>query len=260
MDRLAVIDDEARRFAEVLADADPRARVPTCPDWNAADLLWHLTEVHLFWAGILAGRIRDEEALATIESAKPDRPKTIAETLPLREQATRQLLEQLSELDDAEPRWSWWPPDQTVGFTRRMQTYEATMHRVDAELTAGRPISPISDEVAAGAIDHCVDVMWGWLEPWASYEPQAVIEFVADGSGQRWLVEVGHWSGTEPESGKVWDFPRAVRASDGEPTAKVTAPVVDLALWAWTRGGSVDISGDEPARAALDALMESGIQ
>ena len=85
------------------------------------------------------------------------------ELLALREQATTALLDQLGRLDDAEPRWTWWPADQTVGFTRRMQTYEATMHRVDAELTAGLSIGTIAPDVAAGAVDHAVDVMWGWL-------------------------------------------------------------------------------------------------
>ena len=35
-----------------------------------------------------------------------------------------------------------------------MQTHEATMHRVDAELAAGLPIGPINPEVAADGIDH----------------------------------------------------------------------------------------------------------
>ncbi|HEY9289758.1 MAG TPA: maleylpyruvate isomerase family mycothiol-dependent enzyme [Microlunatus sp.] len=260
MEPIAVIDDEARRFAEVLAAADPRARVPTCPDWDAADLLWHLTEVHFFWAGILAGDVRDEQGVEAVDRAKPERPETVAQALSLRERATAELIDQLSRLDDAEPRWSWWNADQTVGFTRRMQTYEATMHRVDAELAAGQPVGPIAADVAAGSIDHCVDVMWGWLEPWATYQPQTVAELVATDTDQRWLIEIGHWFGTEPKSGETWDFPRAVRASGGEPAVRVSGPVVDLARWAWGRGGTAEITGDPAPRAVLDTLMSTGIQ
>ena len=43
-------------------------------------------------------------------------------------------------------------------------------------------------------------------------------------------------------------------------TAGVTGPVEDLALWAWTRGGSVSISGVPQAVAALDALIAQGMQ
>jgi len=35
------IRTESTRFRSVLADCDPAARVPACPDWDAADLVWH---------------------------------------------------------------------------------------------------------------------------------------------------------------------------------------------------------------------------
>jgi Mycothiol maleylpyruvate isomerase N-terminal domain len=206
--------------------------------------------VHQFWAGVLAQDVRSEADLAAIEGARPVRPDDTAELLALREQATTALLVQLDRLDDAAPRWSWWPADQTVGFTRRMQIYEATMHRVDAELTAAVPVAPIGPDVAVGAVDQAVDVMWGWLPDGATYEAQAVVEFVASGVDRRWLVEVGHAN----------DRPRAVRATAGEPTATVSGPVGDLALWAWTRGGDVEISGDAASIAALDAVVTNGMQ
>lgn len=259
MDRIDVIRNESERFAEVLAGTDPATPCPTCPDWRAGDLLWHLTEVHLFWAGILATNARTDEDSEAVDQDKPDRPDTNIETLALRAEATAKLLAQLSALDDAEPRWSWWEADQTVGFTRRMQTYEALMHRVDAELTAGLPLSPIDSEVAAGAVDHCVDVMWGWLPENMHYEPLTVAKFVASDTGQTWLVEVGHWFGTG-QSGKVYDVPRAVRASDVPAEVSVTAPVEQLALWAWGRGGKADVTGDPTAVAAVQALIAQGIQ
>jgi uncharacterized protein (TIGR03083 family) len=260
MDRLAVIDAEARRLAEVLSAADLSRPCPTCPDWTAADLLWHLTEVHLFWAGVLERQAQSEADLEAVERAKPERPNALADQLVLREQATAALLRQLASRDDAEPCWSWWPPDQTVGFTRRMQTYEATMHRVDAELTAGLAAGPIAADVAAGAVDHAVDVMWGWMPAGATYEARAVVELVAADTGESWLVEVGSWTGPPGESGAAVDAPRAVRATGGEPTATVQAPVVDLALWAWTRGDAVQISGRPPALAAVEALLGQGMQ
>jgi uncharacterized protein (TIGR03083 family) len=260
MDRIAIIRTEAQRFAEVLAAAAPDARCPTCPDWNASDLLWHLTEVHYFWAGVLSQDARTDADIATLEKAKPERPTDIADLLTLREQATTALLEQLDGLDDTEPRWSWWAADKSVGFTRRMQTYEATMHRVDAELTSGLPIGPIGHDVAAGAVDHAVDVMWGWSPEWATYRPRAVVEFVAPDVDQRWLVEVGHWAGIGPESGAEFESPTAHRVTTAEPTATVSAPVVDLALWAWTRGTGVEISGDAASVAALHAVVNNGMQ
>jgi hypothetical protein len=53
IDRRRHIQDESDRFGVVLASTDPGSRVPTCPDWNAVDLLKHLTQVHRFWATVI---------------------------------------------------------------------------------------------------------------------------------------------------------------------------------------------------------------
>jgi uncharacterized protein (TIGR03083 family) len=252
MDRLAIIDSESHRFARALSTIDPQSRCPTCPGWSAADLLWHLTEVHYFWAEILAQRLTSGAGLPAIEEAKPARPAGVDDMLELRADATARLLRELADRDDTEPCWSWWPPDQTVGFTRRMQTYEATMHRVDAELAAGVPVSPIAADAAAGAVDHAVDVMWGWLPEGAAYRCDDIVKFVATDTGATWLVDVGSWTTADGHSAA-----RAVRANGGDPTAVVSGAAQHLALWAWTRGDAVSISGES---AALDALMSQGIQ
>ena len=264
MDRLQVIDNEAARLADVLAHVDPTARVPTCPDWDAAGLLWHFTGVQRFWADVLAQDPQTDEEVGALEQEDAEPPGSVAEILPLREAATADLLAQLRRLDDEEPRWTWWDADRTVGFTRRMQTYEATMHRVDAELAAGLPVSPIPADVAAGAVDHCVDVMWGWMPDWATYERLAVVELAATDSGARWLVEIGHWFGTGPESGNEFDMARAVRAAEGTTvTGTVSAEAEQLARWAWGRApepDAVTVEGSPQAQAAIDRLIAQGIQ
>ena len=44
LDLLAAVRAESARFADALEATDPAAPVPTCPDWTAADLLWHLAQ------------------------------------------------------------------------------------------------------------------------------------------------------------------------------------------------------------------------
>jgi hypothetical protein len=92
--------------------------------------------------------------------------------------------------------------------------------------------------------------MWGWLPDRASYEAHAVVEFVATDVDRRWPVEVG----------RANDRPRAVRVLAGVPAATVSGPVGDLALWAWTRGGVVEVSGDAESVAALNAVVGNGMQ
>jgi uncharacterized protein (TIGR03083 family) len=106
MDPTAIIRAEAQRFADVLVATAPDARCPTCPEWSASDLLWHLVVVHQFWAGVLARDVRTDADVAAIDWAAPVRADNTADLLAVREQATTALLEQLDRLDDAEPRWS----------------------------------------------------------------------------------------------------------------------------------------------------------
>ena len=50
MDYLDEIRRESDRFYAAAAAADPSVGVPSCPGWDIADLVWHLGEVHWFWA------------------------------------------------------------------------------------------------------------------------------------------------------------------------------------------------------------------
>lgn len=275
MNRLEVIATESARFSDILSSTDPAAPVPSCPEWSALDLAWHLTEVHWMWSEVLRSGATTGADLETLEATKPARPESMVEVLQLRERVTAALVDQLGTLHDSEPRWSWWEPDQTVGFTRRMQTYEATMHRVDAELAAGVEVGPLTPEVASGAIDHAVDVMWGWMPDWADYAPLTTVEFVAtdlptaaqsDSGGLatgRWVVELGHWTGVGPESGTSFDEPRARRAeADAVPQAQAHGTAADLALWVWGRtaaGGDVQVSGFPDALDALRRQLSAGM-
>jgi hypothetical protein len=93
-----------------------------------------------------------------------------------------------------------------------------------------RPYRSALDAVAV-CRERCWKTDWVFDKP---YETHSVVEFVPADTGQRWLVEVGSWTDPAEESETAVDAPRAVRATAGQPTAIASAPVVDLALWAWT--------------------------
>ena len=61
MDYLAHLRADSERFAQALNTCDPTTPVPSCPDWTASDLLWHLGEVQLFWGTIVAERLSDPD-------------------------------------------------------------------------------------------------------------------------------------------------------------------------------------------------------
>ncbi|WP_203566905.1 maleylpyruvate isomerase family mycothiol-dependent enzyme [Aestuariimicrobium ganziense] len=257
-----MIRTESDRFASVLATTDAGAPVPSCPEWTADDLLWHLTEVHLFWSRIIGDRVTEVDDEAAFAAGNPPRPDGREALLDLRTHATDTLLDALGQRSDDEQAWSWFEDDQTVGFTHRMQTHEATIHRVDAELTAGVPISPIAAAVAAEGIDHSIDVMRGGVPDWATLTPAVTAVLRATDTGQTWTVEVGRWSGIGPQSGNEFDEPflRRAGADSPAPTAEASGTVEQLDLWMWGRPSEVVTSGDEDAVARLVTAAAAPLQ
>lgn len=259
IDRAAHIRAEADRFGAVLATTDPGAPVPTCGDWTARDLLAHLTGVHRFWAKVIGDRVTGEDAMDVGDSAA-DLAVSRDELVPLRAAATSAMLAALTARDPAEAAWSWFPKDQSVGFTWRMQTHEATMHRVDAELTAGSPISPIPPPVADEGVSHVVDVMWNWVPDDAEIRRTGTIELRATDTETSWLLDTIRWSG-HAWGTEFRDLATCVRAAPGsDPDAVVFGTAEQLDLLLWNRGGSeVARQGDDTVLAEFAAALAVGL-
>lgn len=259
IDRRHHILAESDRLAAVLASTDPARRVPTCPNWNAVDLLKHLTQVHQFWAAVIGHRLTAAE-VSEFEKSRPALPDDLLPLLELRREATADLLRALGDRDPSEEAWSWFPPDQTVGFTWRMQTHEATIHRVDAELTAGLPISSITSELAADGVDHAVNVMWAWAPAKVEKPVTGTIELKATDTHQRWLINMTRWSG------QAWgqtfhDQIGCDRVDAGTPGASISGTAEDLDLLVWTRADRTVVrSGDGQVLSEFQAMLDDGIQ
>ena len=253
------VRSESVRFREVLTGCDPDARVPSCPEWSAADLLWHLATVQRWWAEVLAARpAAPEEA----EPPRPDRttscwrPSTSGRTgscVPWR----RRIL-----VDEA---WNW-SDDHTVGFILRRQAHEALVHRVDAEQSVG-VASEVDPVLASDGVHECLAVMYGGCPPWGSWGPgDEVVRVDATDTGQEIWVRFGIFSGTDPESGRSYadeeDF-HVVEAPGGdtEPDVVIDGPAAALDLWLWRRSDGADVSvvGDEGTYARFRAIVDHPI-
>ncbi|EWS81092.1 hypothetical protein BF93_18130 [Brachybacterium phenoliresistens] len=280
MDATTLIGRESQRLADLLVRADPAAAVPTCPGWDAAELLAHVTQVHGFWAEVLASRASTDAQIEALESSLEPPPKDPEALAAARAEATAALLAQLGTRADEEPAWSWLSSDQSLGFTRRMQLHEATMHRVDAELTCGQAVTEPGEEVAVDGIAHCADVMWEADHQWTSMQravvPVALLVLRPQG-GPETFVELSRAAATGEDEE---DIVVARRAPDQDlapgtalrelPRAEATGSPVALYLWTWGRGlalealaggaESVDVTGDPDAVAALEALLRRGLQ
>lgn len=248
---LAHLRGESARFRDVLAGCDPAARVPSCPDWDAADLLWHLATVQAFWARI----VRDRPVTPAEDWPEPERPTSYDALLAAFDEHSAALVAALEAADPADPAWSW-SDEQTVGFTFRRQAHEALIHRLDAELTAG-DLTPLDPELAADGVDEALAVMFGGTPPWGAFTPlpedlpRHVRVDLTDRDESVWVL-LGHFTGTDPESGtrhEAIEDISVVGDPGGEPDVVVDGPAGAMDAWLWRRGGDAEIrvAGDQSA-------------
>lgn len=258
IDFLAHIQAESARFAAVLRDTDPAAPVPTCPEWTAADLVWHLAEVQLFWCAIVRDRLTDPGAAG---AAEPERPAGYAALLALGQRASTELAAALEGTADDVRVWSW-SADESVGFVRRRMAHEALVHRLDAELTVG-PASDVDAELATDGVREVLQLVLGGSPAWSVFSPTGPLgRLRTSDTGAEWLVQLGGFSGQSPNSGKTFDHRPVLELVDsGEPAYTVSAPARDLDAWVWNRPTLTDVTveGDRGAFDALAALIGQGV-
>jgi uncharacterized protein (TIGR03083 family) len=255
LDYLEHLRDNSARFAAALRTAAPDARVPTCPDWNADDLLWHLGEVQWWWATIVRDGITGDEA----EQRKPTRPADRDGLFAFQAEWSRELLDVLAGRSPDSPTWTWSPPG-SVAFVRRRQAHEAFIHRLDAELTAGTRTA-MDSPLAADGIDETLRVLYSFLPPWGTFtpDPARTVRLTATDTGDTWLVTLGRFTGTEPD-GTVHDEPdlhAELHDPGGPVAAECSATAVDLGCWLVRRPtlGEVTRSGDPAVLEHFDAAV-----
>jgi uncharacterized protein (TIGR03083 family) len=249
---------ESARFLEVLRDADPAVRVPSCPDWDADDLLWHLGEVQWFWASVVEGRLQSPDGIVGL-----DRPADHAALVAFFEEQSARLPAALGEADPAEEVYMW-AEDKTVGYIRRRQAHEALIHRLDAELTAGE-VTPLDPGLASDGVHEALDVMLGGCPPWGTFTatgPQVEVD-VTD-TGLSVPVALGRFTGTDPDTGTAYDEEDiSVRAADPrrEPAVRVAGTADDLDAWLWHRrnGAALTVEGDPGVHDRFLAVLAQPI-
>jgi uncharacterized protein (TIGR03083 family) len=262
LDYLDHLARESARFAAALRETPPDAAVPTCPDWTADDLLWHLAEVQWFWGTIVRENITETERADKLEA--PDRPGDRAGLQAFYDQASGDLGTALAGSPPETPAWTW-SDEQTVGFIRRRQAHEALIHRIDAEVTAGGR-TDTDTALSRDGVDEVLRIMYGGAPPWGEFTPDqaSTIRVRATDTGDTWLLTLGRFTGTDPDDGNAIDEAdlRVAETDPGsEAAAELTGSAADLNCWLWHRPavGQVARTGDENVLATFDAAIAPGI-
>lgn len=206
--------ESLRADAALLADAarrDLTAKVPSCPGWTVRDVVDHVAVVYL----------HKIECMRLGHAPDPWPPAPPAgDPVDWLEKSLADLITELTSRGPAAPCFTWYEPDQTVGFWYRRMAQETAVHRVDVELAHGAP-TPIAADVAADGIEEVLDVMLAG--DWSDEPQPGPAHVVALHTGDRdWRVRL------EPDS-------VAISHAADQADASVTGSASDVLLWLWRR-------------------------
>ena len=236
-DYCAHLQRESRRFRDVLADADPSAKVPSCPAWSSSELLWHLTEVQHGWAWTVRHRPSGRE-----DYERPERPASAADSWTLFDRSSADLVAALADADPSEEAWTW-ADDHTVAFILRRQALEALVHRLDAEQATGT-VTALDPTLATDGVHEVLDVMYGSCPPWGDFSPLPHYLRVdcTDTDASVW-VQLGRFSGTDPADEVRYEEDDISVVDDPgvEPDAVISGAAEELLARLWRRGDGADI-------------------
>lgn len=267
LDYLDHLGRESERFADVLLTADPMRAVPSCPDWTTIDLFWHLTEVQWFWGTVVRERADDPSKLS---SGPPQRPTDLDSLGHVYATVSAELEDVLANTPPDTPVWTW-AHDKTAGFVRRRQAHEALIHRVDAELVAGKE-SEIDADLATDGIDEILRVMYGAVPVWGSFERDGnLMRIETTDTDTGWTLLPGRFTGADPDSGEQYDRSAFEVLDDaegaggpadaGRPAATVRGTAAELDRWLWGRLGAdqVERTGDDKVLEHVQSVVDRGI-
>lgn len=240
LDCLAADHDRLRAVVE--SDAD--APVPTCPGWTVADLTRHVGEVYL------------HKTAAMRDGAEPEPwpPKEFADEAPtaLLDRGYTALRAEFAARAPEDPAATWYGPDQSVGFWIRRMAQETVVHRIDAELATGRPVTAVPDDLAVDGIDELLKVFAAYaVTEWGDYFTE-----ILDGSpGRTFLVQGRRRRGVAgaDRSGRVHRHGRRGRRHGRRDAERLPQSVL-RSLWsrAGDEGdGGVSVEGAPEAVAEL---------
>src|SRR5450756_714943 len=169
LDYLDHLARDSARFVEVLRQTPPGTQVSTCPDWDADDLLWHLSEVQWFWGTIVGRGLTAHAEVEAVDAG--DRPGDRDGLLALFDRVSRELHHRLSTTSPDTPAWTW-ADEQSVGFIRRRQAHDCLLYTSDAELTAGDR-TPMDADLSTDGVDEVLRVMYGGAPSWGRFTPDS---------------------------------------------------------------------------------------
>jgi uncharacterized protein (TIGR03083 family) len=244
--------EDLGRARAAIAATDPAAPVPSCPGWTVAELTRHLTRVYLW----VSRSMRGGESVAAWPAGEQG-PDPIAAL----DEAVAGLEEQFAAHPPTDYAPTWHRPDQTAGFWMRRMAHETVIHRIDAELAAAAPVSPIPADLALDGIDEFLKIFIAY----GSGIRRDRLDALLESPNQRMVLVSTEATASEPaRAWTVTTHPDGITAADARPDEPDAAlnifgrPAAVL-RWLWNRreADAVHIAGDPLLLAQFQALRHA---
>jgi uncharacterized protein (TIGR03083 family) len=234
--------DAARIHA--VAGRDLNAPVPACPGWTVHDAVEHVAVVYRHKIAC----IREKVFPSPWPPERGDVP-----TLDYLQQATDDLLAELTSRDPLEYADTWWWDERTVGFWGRRMAHESAIHRVDVELALD-DITTIDEALAIDGVDEVLRIFLAgdWSDEPAADRTAAIVR--VESGGRVWRVVM--------EKSAVVANVYLDRWPELPVDATVSGDPLQMYLWLWGRGlrDKIEVDGDGEAVDHLDARLRLATQ
>lgn len=218
---------DAATMAEVAGqglDAD----VPPCPGWSVRDVLEHTGAVYSHKVACM--RLESGPKSPDDWSHGPVDGEDLVEWFRTR---ADELVDQLEIRGPEAVCFTWYEPDQTVGFWYRRMAQETAVHRTDVE-SAFERVSAVGDDLATDGIDEVLD-------RFLTYQAEDV---GPDAPGRGTVaVRTGEhiWRATLTADGVT------LSRDPGSSDAVVSGEPSELLLWLWGRRPDTAVSSEGDA-------------
>jgi uncharacterized protein (TIGR03083 family) len=248
---IAAIDRDAELMAVAARRAGLDAAVPGCAPWQVRDLLKHQGYVHR-WA---TAYVAEQHAERVPRLSEPDllaagpADEDLLDWFSAGQQA---LTHTLRTADPAVGCWYFLPAPSPLAFWARRHAHETAIHRADAQLASGDPVTAFPADFAADGIDELIMGFFG-RDTATGLAGQRTLHVIAEDAGADWLVALtpgGTQAAHVERGGARAGGARAgdARAGDDSADATVTGPASAVYLLLWNRspagGRGLSVTGD----------------
>ncbi|MGQ4517142.1 maleylpyruvate isomerase N-terminal domain-containing protein [Streptomyces sp. DW26H14] len=240
---------QADALCALLDGAGPGAlgrRVPTCPDWDAEQLVRHVGEVLCWVRHIVEERAREGVSVRDVPGAQgPEDPRELTAWLA---RSARLVAGALREAGPDVPVWSWaW--EATTGFWARRMCHEVVIHRADAVFSQRAGDAPpsaygyrLDPAVAADTLDEWLRIVEFAVAAEGAPRPPAGVGgtlhlHATDVADAEWLIEIG---------GQDFRWRRAHARADTAVRAPLTALLLASVRRLPVQGPEFEVIGDRP--------------